>query len=820
MANHSSLPGSYKGAVYGDLIGTPYMIENTHNRYFELGESRRAYSHGRVRSFFPEVTEVSHGATAVCHWLSTYRDDPTAENLQKCLRNQYYSHPRGGWTEPTRLFLTHEGGIPSATADWSAVTRCVPIASYFQDDLFRTLDLAEASVRATCADEDTVRMARALTHAVFSARHGSIGAELLTLMEMQYGLNLSRPDDDLREELSGKVRTQLEMMGRPVPGAFHYVMPETPLTPSARLVTEAALRAVIRSDSWEDAVRRAVALGGPSNAVAGIAGGIAEALYGEVTPTIVGKLFPYLPTDIARQIEQNAQSRSIVIDSGKSPYASIQRDALTAILLADGSVTYVVPENRKDIRKVIQRNSPGARIIAPSEEKAFLAPFQDKRSGTYAYGVHPEKRTLYVQDGEYLVSPSQYVAAGMPSLQERRRHLKAFLSLRSWCVDLQGELNERAGNRGAGQVHYGDAFHLWIGSRRIDFPIGDFLAGRIALNERGLLTVDLGDYRDLTQDARFDGHREQSWRSRSVFSVADSADPLGRIEDIKDAIRTRLLDEGLRSGVEREEDPRYLSEDELRDRAPVSNVDHLEALEPGEDTGIPVSQKDTLLPGLADRSSEGKTQPTRTVFSMGYGIRSQDAFINTLQMLDIDTVVDIRSRPKSRFTPEFDEDIIYGALTAEGIDYYSAGEKLGGRVSDPSLLGEDGQVDWDRFRGSPSFQEGIRAIEALSDSGHIVAFVCTEGDPLQCHRMGTVARNLAEDGMDVRHVLLNGEVVSHAEMEDRLLHRYIGRNMVPSVESGSYQRQMDEAYRALNREKGYRPRPSQGTDRKFRKRIK
>ena len=37
-------PGStLKGTVYGDLVGAPYMIENTYNRYFDLGESRRAY---------------------------------------------------------------------------------------------------------------------------------------------------------------------------------------------------------------------------------------------------------------------------------------------------------------------------------------------------------------------------------------------------------------------------------------------------------------------------------------------------------------------------------------------------------------------------------------------------------------------------------------------------------------------------------------------------------------------------------------------------------------------------------------------------------
>ena len=314
------------------------MIENTYNRYFPLGETRRAFSHGKVRTFFPEVTEVSHGATAVCNWLSTYRETPTAEALQKCLRDQFLSHPRGGWTEATRVFLSSGSGLPSQTPDWAAVTRVLPIASFAKEDLFRALDLAEACVRATCADEDTVMMAKALTHGVYMARHGSIAAEIFTTLEMQ--------------------------------------------SPSARLVTEAAVKAVIRSDSWEDAVRKAVAFGGPSNALAGIAGGLAEALYGGVTPTVVGKLFPYIPTDIARQIEAFEKVPDIQLGPSSSPYQSITRDALT-VFLVGRTATAIVPEDRADIRRTLQKSYPEVSIISPKEKEAFLARYRESRSGTY-----------------------------------------------------------------------------------------------------------------------------------------------------------------------------------------------------------------------------------------------------------------------------------------------------------------------------------------------------------------------------------------------------------------------------------------------------
>ena len=794
------LTGSFKGVVYGDLVGAPYMIENTYNRYFPLGESRRAFSHGRVRSFFPEVTEVSHGATAVCHWLSTYRDAPTAEALQRCLRDQFLSHPRGGWTEPTRLFLSSGNGLPSQTPDWAAVTRAVPIASFVKDDFFRALELAEACVRATCSDEDTVTMARALAHGVWMARHGAIRAELFTTLEKQYGLHLTRSDDDLRAELRGEVRRPIEMLGTSVDGAYHYVLPDNPAAPSSRLVTEAAVRAVTQSDSWEDAVRRAVAYGGPSNAVAGIAGGLAEALYGEVTPSVTGKLFPYIPTDILGQMDALERTETIRVDGKASPYAGLTRDAFTLVRPGNGEAVAIVPEDRNDIRRILRRDHPETKVIVPSELEAFLSRYRETRSGTFAYGPRPELCTCYLQDGERIVTPTRYVAPGMPPLQERKRHLREFTELRRWCIDVQKELNRAAGNPDAGQIHYGNAFHLNVGVRRIDFFYGDSLAGRISLGERGLMEVDLGDYRDLSADARFENHREQAWAARSLFTIAESSSPLSHLDDIRADIRARLLDEGMGSGTESEADSRYLGDEERLDRSPVSNIDRLEPLEPGEDRGVPpLPDPQELDSGKA----EGKAQEVRTVYCLGYGMRSQESLVNTLGMVCADTVVDIRSTPRSRFAPQFDADTLYGVLEEKGIGYLVGGERLGGKPEDLSLYRVSGLVDWEALRHSPAFKEGLESVMRLASEGHVVALVGAEGDPFYGHCFGTVARSLSESGMDVRHILSNGETVPHAEMEARLVEKYESRGLLSSAVSEGYAAQLSEAYRHLNEERGY-----------------
>ncbi len=798
--------GTLRGAVYGDLVGAPYMIENTYNRYFDLGESRRAYSHGRVRTFFPQVTEVSHGAAAVSSWLTLWRDDPSAEHLQECLRRQYDRHPRGGWTESTRLLLTSDRKVPSEAPDWAAVARTVPIAAAVRDDYFRAIELAEACVQATCSDPETVRMGRAVTTALSMALDGRDKAEIRTRMEMEYGLLLSRPEDDLRAELRGEVPEPLVMLGAPVPGAYRYVVPDGPRVIPVDVVTEAAVRAVLQSDSWEDAVRRAVAYGGPSNAVAGIAGALAEGVYGEVTPTVVGKLFAHVPQDISAQIESS--SRRVAVRQDSTPYSSIARDALTIVSLGPGRTVYVVPEERKDIRTLIDDTFPRATVIPPSEMDSLIAGYAERREGTYVYGPRPEVRTLFIQDGEKIVSPSAYVAPGMPPLQQRQLHLREFLRLRSFCAGVQQELNAAAGNPTPAQIHYAGAYHLWIGSRTIDFMMGDVLAGRISLDSRGLLRVDLGDYRELSPDARFEGHREEAWRTRSLFGIEDSVSPMDHLEDIRTKIRERLLDESLGTG-QTESETRHLSEEEREERRPVSNVDHLETLDPGELAAGLRPGEENARGALAEVAS-ARGQAVGEVYSIGYGNRTQEGFINTLRMAGVDTVVDVRSTPRSKFAPQFDEERIYEALTGADIRYYVAGERLGGRPQEVQYRGQSGRVDWEKVRQSPSYREGIEAIGQLAREGSCVAVVCSEGDPLGCHRFGMVSRDLAEAGLEVRHILTNGEVVSQAVLEDRLVSRYEKAGRLASAVGGSYADRVREAYRLMNDEHGYRPRLTPG----------
>jgi uncharacterized protein (DUF488 family) len=134
----------------------------------------------------------------------------------------------------------------------------------------------------------------------------------------------------------------------------------------------------------------------------------------------------------------------------------------------------------------------------------------------------------------------------------------------------------------------------------------------------------------------------------------------------------------------------------------------------------------------------------------------------------IESVVDVRSRPYSRFVPHFGKERLARLLEGAGIGYLFLGRELGGKPAkgDPRApaLTYQGRV------AQPEFREGIdRLLRAAGASR--VTLLCRERDPLDCHRFHLVCRYLRPLGRDMRHILPSGEVEMQPATERRLLER-------------------------------------------------
>jgi uncharacterized protein (DUF488 family) len=148
------------------------------------------------------------------------------------------------------------------------------------------------------------------------------------------------------------------------------------------------------------------------------------------------------------------------------------------------------------------------------------------------------------------------------------------------------------------------------------------------------------------------------------------------------------------------------------------------------------------------------------VFSIGHSNHDWSTFKRLLEIADIGVVADVRSSPTSRF-PHFNRAALKDRLNATGIAYVFLGLELGGR---PNV----GNPDYERMAAAPLFGEGIEQVEQIATRTRL-SLMCSEHEPLTCHRCLLVGRRLVERGVGVAHILRNGTVESNEDTENRLL---------------------------------------------------
>ena len=155
------------------------------------------------------------------------------------------------------------------------------------------------------------------------------------------------------------------------------------------------------------------------------------------------------------------------------------------------------------------------------------------------------------------------------------------------------------------------------------------------------------------------------------------------------------------------------------------------------------------------------------ILTIGHSKHALPRFIALLQGARVTAIADVRSAPVSRFSPHFNRDRLAASLAECGMAYVFLGKELGGRPELPDLF-TGGVADYEKMAALPSFRSGLERLIAGAE-GHRIAVMCAEADPLDCHRCLLVGRVLAGEGVEIGHILASGEVVSQAEIEDRLL---------------------------------------------------
>ena len=157
------------------------------------------------------------------------------------------------------------------------------------------------------------------------------------------------------------------------------------------------------------------------------------------------------------------------------------------------------------------------------------------------------------------------------------------------------------------------------------------------------------------------------------------------------------------------------------------------------------------------------------VLTIGHSTHPLADFLALLRRHGVTALADVRSAPYSRFNPQFNRETLEKALNEHGVRYMFLGRELGARSKDPACY-ENGRLRYALLARTALFRGGLdRVIQCARDDR--VALMCSERDPIDCHRTILIGRELVNRGAAVTHILADGRLEPHEEAMQRLLER-------------------------------------------------
>ncbi len=191
------------------------------------------------------------------------------------------------------------------------------------------------------------------------------------------------------------------------------------------------------------------------------------------------------------------------------------------------------------------------------------------------------------------------------------------------------------------------------------------------------------------------------------------------------------------------------------------------------------------------------------LFTIGHSSHTIEEFINILKKFDIDYLCDVRSTPYSKFMPLYNKENLKKNLEGVNIKYIFLGKELGARRTEQEVL-TDGVVDFNKLSNDETFLKGInRIIKGLEQYNLVI--MCTEKNPIDCHRTILIAKKFSEMGIEVNHINFDGNLISQKEIEVKLIENYFpDRNQINIFEINNEIDYLKEAYRLAGKAIGYK----------------
>lgn len=195
------------------------------------------------------------------------------------------------------------------------------------------------------------------------------------------------------------------------------------------------------------------------------------------------------------------------------------------------------------------------------------------------------------------------------------------------------------------------------------------------------------------------------------------------------------------------------------------------------------------------------------LYTIGHSTVPFEKFLQLLQQYKVDFILDVRSIPYSAYASQFNREALAKELERYGIQYQYMGTYFGARQKDINLYTQEGYLDFEKVRAQECFKRRVTSVIRGLKQNYNIALMCTEKDPIDCHRAIMVGRAFELAGITVSHILHSGKLESQNALNERLVRRYYpGPHQMDlfANEQKTDEEYLQDAYRQRNREIGYR----------------
>ena len=247
-----------KGAIIGDIIGSSFVNENLTSTDFQLFRNSSAFTDDTI------LTMAT--ADSILH-----RIDYTA-SMVKWVNN----YPKAGYRKEFLNWVASNGKLPYVSGGMGAARRISPIG-FAAQSIEEALREAKKTTLLTHNIPVRIEASQAMTVSIFMAKNGATRKEIKSYVSVHFGYDLSLSVKYWKKTIQENSKL------------------ETPVPP--------ALAAFFEASDFEEAIRLAIYIGGPSSTIASITGALAQAFFQHIPKAFTKRALARLTPDMESLIE-------------------------------------------------------------------------------------------------------------------------------------------------------------------------------------------------------------------------------------------------------------------------------------------------------------------------------------------------------------------------------------------------------------------------------------------------------------------------------------------------------------------------------------